>query len=99
MGNVQFVPVPVKEGHPPITVANMVAQGHPSQQIPIRYEALRIALEKVAAHALEIKAKVHMPKIGTGLARGDWKFIQEIIEQELCSKGIEVFVYEKRQEN
>lgn len=94
MGMVQFVIVT-----PTITVANMIAQGHPHQPVPIRYEALRTALQKVAAQATLTRSEVHMPKIGTGLARGDWKIISAIIEQELCSKGVDVYVYEHSQAN
>lgn len=36
-----------------------------------------------------------MPKIGTGLAGGEWNIIENIIEETLCKKGIEVIVFEK----
>lgn len=35
---------------------------------------------------------VHLPKIGTGLAGGDWETIEAILEEELS--GLNVFVYE-----
>jgi hypothetical protein len=35
-----------------------------------------------------------MPKIGSGLAGGDWNKIERIIIEELVDKGVKVFVYE-----
>ena len=73
-----------------IIVANMIAQhglrtdldGNP----PIRYDALQEALNKVNIVAVEMKATVHMPKIGAGLAGGDWNEIEKIIESSLMVK-------------
>ena len=81
-------------------VANMVGQrdikrkhdtaGDP----PVRYEAIGKALSKVAVFANEIKASVHMPRIGCGLAGGTWDKMEPIIMQELADKGIPVTVYD-----
>jgi len=93
LGEVQFVRVPDS-----ITVANVIGQhgitpdakGTP----PIRYEAVRAGLEKVAAHALELGASVHMPRIGCGLAGGSWDKIGPIVEETLAKRGIDVTVYD-----
>jgi len=61
---------------------------------PIRYEAVQAALAKVAAHAVEWKAGVHMPRIGCGLAGDTWKKIEPIISEALVSQGISVTVYD-----
>ena len=79
-------------------VANMVGQhdikadkeGNP----PVRYEAIGKALSKVAVFASEIKASVHMPRIGCGLAGGTWDKMEPVIIQELAAKGIRVTVYD-----
>ena len=42
----------------------------------------------------EVKFSVQMPKMGCGLAGGDWKIIEKIIIEELCSNDIEVTIYE-----
>lgn len=80
-----------------IYVANMIAQqgirpknGEP----PIRYEALKRCLNQVAFEAEMINASIHMPRIGCGLAGGKWEFIEPVIQAELISKGIDVFVYD-----
>jgi O-acetyl-ADP-ribose deacetylase (regulator of RNase III) len=92
LGAVQFVQV-----KPDVWVANMIGQhGLKAQKgvLPIRYEALRTCLEKVASKAKELGAAVHMPRIGCGLAGGEWSKVEPIILEALCEKGIEVTVYD-----
>lgn len=64
---------------------------------PIRYEAVREGLKRVAQEAKSLGASVHMPRIGCGLAGGRWEEIEPIIEQELLGKGIAVTVYDLQQ--
>ncbi len=78
-------------------VANMIAQqgirrdgGLP----PIRYDAVRKCLEQVAGFAREDSASVHMPRIGCGLAGGNWDLIESIILETLVSASIETTVYD-----
>ena len=61
---------------------------------PIRYEAVQLGINKVARFALENNASVHMPRIGCGLAGGDWNQIEPILLDELSSKEIDVTVYD-----
>ena len=92
LGGVQFVTV-----EPGITVANMIGQHGVKSGTngpPIRYEAIRDCLKTVAVRASELKATVHMPRIGCGLAGGEWSRIEEIIRGTLSSSGIEVTVYD-----
>lgn len=93
---------PVAEGNKIIChicndiVANMVAQfgfDFVNGQPPIRYKALQQCLNNVAVAATLLDASVHMPKIGCGIAGGDWSVIEPIITYTLESKGIPVFVY------
>ena len=74
----------------------MVAQrGYgPSPRPRIRYAALRACLEQLAEAAARRNATVHMPRIGSGQARGHWGIIRELIDEALVWKGIEVTVYE-----
>jgi Zn-dependent peptidase ImmA (M78 family)/O-acetyl-ADP-ribose deacetylase (regulator of RNase III) len=79
-----------------LSIFHMIAQhGYgPSDRPRIRYGALNecfIALSK-AAH--DFSATVHMPRIGTGYAGGNWNVISELIEETLISQGIEVTVYD-----
>ncbi len=78
-------------------VANMVGQRgiqRSKGKSPIRYDAVEKCLDKVASFALDLGATVHMPRIGCGLAGGKWEEIEPIIIRQLCSKGIDVYVYD-----
>ena len=92
LGAIQVVQV-----EPYVWVANMVAQRGMktgSNGPPIRYEAVRACLRKLAAEAKRSGASVHMPRIGCGLAGGRWEEIEPIILDELASQGVEVTVYD-----
>lgn len=93
LGEVQFVSVTDS-----ITVANIIGQ-HDIQpndkgEPPIRYWAVRKGLEIIRMYALScpVKPTIHMPKMGSGLAGGDWKDIAVIVFEVL--KDFEVYVYE-----
>jgi O-acetyl-ADP-ribose deacetylase (regulator of RNase III) len=92
LGFVQFVPVSDE-----IDVANLIGQcgcgPGPDGLPPIRYEAIRIGLQRIADEAVALGASVHMPKMGAGLAGGDWAVIERIVVETLCSKDIPVTVY------
>ena len=92
LGEIQIVPV---EGN--ISVCNMIGQhdiyskhGIP----PVRYEAIRKCLKKVAIHCKKTNTSVHAPRFGSDLAGGKWEKIEKLINQELISKDIPVFVYD-----
>lgn len=91
LGDVQYVNV-----EPDLIVANMISQHSfgilKISPPPIRYEALKDCLKSVADKAASVKASVHMPRIGTGLAGGKWSVIEPIIEKNL--NGISVTVYD-----
>jgi O-acetyl-ADP-ribose deacetylase (regulator of RNase III) len=92
LGEVQFVEVGEN-----IWVANLIGQkdiraspGVP----PVRYKAIRAGLKKVTVEAKRLNASAHMPRIGCGLAGGDWSVIASIIQDELLSAGVQVTVYD-----
>ena len=90
LGSVQFVPVTDT-----ITVANLVGQKgliSPTNNTPVKYSAMRTGLERVASKAKEMKATIHMPRMGCGLGGGTWDKMEPIIS-ETC-KGIDVVVYD-----
>jgi O-acetyl-ADP-ribose deacetylase (regulator of RNase III) len=79
-----------------IWVANLIGErgfGRGGVVPPMRYEAVRKGLVRVARMASELGATVHMPKIGCGLAGGNWEMIEPIITETICRKGINVIVY------
>ena len=78
-------------------VANMIAQHgirDPQNPTPIRYGALSQALLHVAEFAKKNGAVVCMPRIGSGLASGDWGKIERIILETLDAQGVSVTVYD-----
>lgn len=77
-------------------VAHLVAQhGYGKSPHPrIRYQALRQSLTALAEWALSHDATVHMPRIGTGQAGGDWNLIFDLINDELVGRGISVTIYD-----
>lgn len=90
LGSVQHIPVADD-----LWVANMIAQRgvrSTADGPPIRYDALGSALSKVASFARGHGATVHMPRIGCGLAGGDWDEVAKIVEEELSD--IDVTVYD-----
>lgn len=93
LGEVQFVEV-----ERALWIANLVGQhglaSKQSTEPPIRYDAVRIGLAKVRAHAVAERASVHMPRIGCGLAGGRWEEIEPIIDSELTAHGVAVTVYD-----
>ena len=48
----------------------------------------------VALEALRLGASVHMPRIGCGLAGGDWQLVGKMVEEELVSVDVPVTVYD-----
>lgn len=84
---------------PDLVVLNLVAQeglrrrdGH--GRPPIRYESLRECLHKVADRYADREATVHGPRLGAGLAGGNWREIEDILLEELVEKGFPVTIYD-----
>lgn len=93
LGEIQVVKVDAT-----LWVANMVAQHgikmSKSSGPPIRYESLEKCLSKLAIEANKRKASVHMPRIGCGLAGGDWATVEDIVKRTLVDKSVAVTVYD-----
>lgn len=79
-----------------LSIASLIGQEGfgPSLFPRIRYSALQACLEKVADHAANIGASIHMPKIGTGSAGGDWSTIEEILDDVMVRAGLFVTIYD-----
>ena len=79
-----------------ITIASLIAQEGfgPSLFPRIRYAALASCFKRVALHANETGATIHMPKIGTGAAGGDWLMIEEMLDDAMVRADLSVTVYE-----
>lgn len=92
LGAVQVVQVGER-----LWVANMVGQRGirtGSKGVPVRYEAIGTALGTLAARAAELRASVHMPRIGCGLAGGRWERVEPLVTARLVAAGVSVTVYD-----
>ncbi|MBY0458622.1 MAG: macro domain-containing protein [Gemmataceae bacterium] len=92
LGAAQFVQV---ESY--IWVANLIGQRGTktgSSGPPVRYEAIASGLKLVADKAIELNASVHMPRIGCGLAGGEWAKAERLVTQTLTDRGVAVTVYD-----
>jgi O-acetyl-ADP-ribose deacetylase (regulator of RNase III) len=92
LGEVQFVGIDSE-----LSIANMIGQHNITRlkgQIPIRYEAVEKCLSKVADFSKQNDYSVHMPRIGCGLAGGNWNTIEQIIQKKLIDRNIKVTVYD-----
>ena len=77
-----------------VTIASLIGQEGfgPSLFPRIRYAS--DCLEQVAEYAASTGASIHMPKIGTGSAGGDWSTINELIDDVMVRAGLSVTVYD-----
>lgn len=91
LGSVHFVTVA-----PGRILASLVGQHGfgPAERPRVRYAALQNCFMLVAQQAIEDSATVHMPKVGTGQAGGAWNRVEELVLDELVSKGVKVIVYD-----
>lgn len=93
LGNVQFVPVETD-----IVVANMIGQENIKANDygvpPVRYSAIKICLERVLSLAKSMNASIHMPRIGCGLAGGQWEIMEQVIIAASKNFDVKIFVYD-----
>lgn len=92
LGAVRLVQV-----QPGTWVANMIGQHGThagSDGPPVRYPALGQCLHAVGDKAIGLRASVHMPRIGCGLAGGRWDQVEPLVSAGLCQRGVTVTVYD-----
>lgn len=108
LGEVQMVIVKDFDGCPSdkpkkCFIANMIGQHLTGEDehgnAPIRYAALVNAMDKVTSYIHKmweggLGAEIVCPKFGSGLAGGDWNFIEVLIKEIWCGAGINVTVCE-----
>ena len=62
----------------------------------VNYTAIQEVFHNIKASFGERNLKFGIPKIGAGLAGGDWNIIEPLIEKEMQGENIEVVEYEKK---
>lgn len=90
--------VPVEEN---IWVANIIGQDGVGRRKdgtpPIRYDKLGVGFGHIANYANgnpEKNVSVHAPRIGCGLAGGEWPEVERLLNQHLVDKGVPVTIYD-----
>ncbi|ESX24580.1 hypothetical protein X755_19875 [Mesorhizobium sp. LNJC405B00] len=81
---------------PSFTLASLVAQEGfgPSGGTRIRYQALAKAMATLADVTRHRGASLHMPRLGTGGAGGDWEVVEALIRQNFDGLDKGVWVYD-----
>ena len=77
----------------PLYIVNAYTQYYYGGKNPIDYEALTLCMRKIN-HIFKGK-HIGLPKIGAGLAGGDWDKIKLIIQTELKDCNVTVVIYKK----
>ena len=90
LGSVSFAQV-----EDDIVVANIIGQnGYGRRGKFVVYEALGKGFESVRSHFKNKEFSVHAPRLGTGLAGGEWSMISKLLETHFCAHGIKVVIYD-----
>ena len=100
LGYVQYIEVMKNKNYQhKLYVANMIAQNkiisHNNKR-PLNYEYLVKCMIDVRNHIYDLnleQVEIHCPKFGSGLAGGNWLFIQHLIDD--IWHNIPVMVYQK----
>lgn len=92
LGTVRFVEVDRE-----LWVANLIGQ-HGVKTVdgvpPVRYDAIRLGFQRVAEFTASHEASVHMPRLGCGLAGGEWDRVEPLINEEIIAQGLSATVYD-----
>lgn len=94
LGTVAYVKVTET---PDLIVAHLFGQSSIYQKSdgtpPVDYNAIVCGFNNIICDLNGKGCAIHMPRIGCGLAGGDWSKIEDIINQTLIKAGIDVIVY------
>ena len=65
---------------------------------PIRYEAIGDGFRDIIKGFKSDELVIHCPRIGAGLAGGDWKQIEKLLDIYFVCNGSDVYVYDLKHE-
>lgn len=79
-----------------VWVANIIGQdGYGRERRKyVQYSALEYGFRTLAAHLDPTKHTIHAPRLGAGLAGGEWSEVEARIQRELVNKGFSVTIYD-----
>lgn len=94
LGDIQIVPL---KGHNNKFIANLATQQgygyHTNQRVYVDYDALSSCLLKLFQFCHEENYSIAIPKIGAGLAGGDWNKIQYLISCADAKYPVKIHLY------
>ncbi len=98
LGSVHYVKVNVQ-----VCVANLVGQPDVRSKdlpVPIDYAAFRKGFEEIAQWVTKVESlnrtvSISMPRIGCGLAGGEWSTVEMIIQEKLKDFSVTVFDFDE----
>lgn len=96
LGDTQFVHISPDEvsGLDERYIVNMATQYYYGRRgFYVNYDAVRSTLDHVIRFAQETGFGVAMPKVGCGLAGGEWSIVQDILLGCLAGRTVEVDVH------
>lgn len=78
-----------------VVISSIVGQAGVGRSLlpRIDYRAVETGLAHVSRFASARGATVHLPRIGTGSAGGNWETIRSLIEEEFVQSGLVVTIY------
>lgn len=87
LGDVQFVPSNDQ------IIANCATQNeyYPRDRMHADYYAIRQSMEKVKEFAKNAGLSIGVPKIGCGLAGGDWSIVKGILDEVFTDYDVAVY--------
>lgn len=78
-------------------VANIIGQsgcGDTFGFAPVRYEALEEGFIRLREMMVDATWSLHMPRIGCGLAGGEWQKIEDLLTRVFKDTDVEITVYD-----
>ena len=79
-----------------LTILNIYSQfKYGTHQIQVDYDAMRRAFKAIKREFGGEGRRFGFPKIGAGLAGGNWDIISKIIDEELINENVTIVVYLK----
>jgi len=88
LGTVSVADIPI--GHPKfynkydnVHIVNAYTQFNYGTKIQVNYEAVRSCFKTIKELYPNVNCRIGYPRIGAGLAGGDWNIISKIIDEEL----------------
>lgn len=92
LGQIQFVSINKDEN--PLWIVNMATQDtYGKTGVHVNYEAVKLCFTSLFKYCEWNNHRIAIPKVGAGLAGGDWSRIEKILLDLLFGTKIELSVY------